>query len=148
MVYENKNIYWRSPPWLGWSLWNICLQNDHGYVSLVVSSCRSFANSSLITRIAIILTLLEQELLTLPEHLSVPPIFIGVRNTRSLVLCVYLVDLCLSLWPFSFVNIIFHFLTRFMASDYPFGILRFSKLCHKCQGVCLEGKSLDLHLNG
>ena len=68
---------------------------------------------------------------TLPGHLSLPPIFIGVWNTRSLVLCVYLVDHCLSLWPFSFVNIIFHFLTRFMASDYPFGILRFSKLCHK-----------------
>jgi hypothetical protein len=30
----------------------------------------------------------EQELLTLPEHLSLPPGFSGVRVTRSLALCV------------------------------------------------------------
>jgi hypothetical protein len=36
----------RSPPWLRWLLWNICVTDDHGYVPLV-----------------------EQELLTLLEHL-------------------------------------------------------------------------------
>ena len=41
-------------------------------------------------------------LLTLPEHLSSPPVFSGVRVTRSLVLCVYFVDRCLSFCPFSF----------------------------------------------
>ena len=35
-------------------------------------------------------------LLTLPEHLSSPPLFSGVRVTRSLVLCVCFVDRCLS----------------------------------------------------
>jgi hypothetical protein len=30
----------------------------------------------------------EEELPTLPEHLSSPPVFSGVRVTRSLVLCV------------------------------------------------------------
>jgi hypothetical protein len=38
----------------------------------------------------------KQELLTLPEHLSSPPVFGGVRVTRSLVLCVCFVDRCLS----------------------------------------------------
>ena len=38
---------------------------------------------------------MEQELLTLPEYLSSPPIFIGVRVTRSLVLYVCFVDRCL-----------------------------------------------------
>jgi hypothetical protein len=33
----------------------------------------------------------EQKLHTLPEHLSSPPVFSGVRVTRSLVLCVCLV---------------------------------------------------------
>jgi hypothetical protein len=33
-------------------------------------------------------SLVEQELLTLPEHLSSPPVFSGVRVTRSLVLYV------------------------------------------------------------
>ena len=36
----------------------------------------------------------EQELLTLPEHLSSPPVFRGVRVTRSFVLCVCFVDRC------------------------------------------------------
>jgi alkyl hydroperoxide reductase subunit AhpF len=44
----------------------------------------------------------EQELLTLPEHLNSLPIFIGVRVSRSLVLCVCFVDRCLSFCTFSF----------------------------------------------
>ena len=43
---------------------------------------------------------LEQELHTLPEHLISHPIFSGVRVTRSLVLCVCLVDRWLSFCPF------------------------------------------------
>jgi hypothetical protein len=39
------------------------------------------------------------ELLTLPEHPSPPPVFSGVRVTRSVVLCVCFVDRCLSFWP-------------------------------------------------
>jgi hypothetical protein len=42
----------------------------------------------------------EQELLTLPGHLSSSPAFSGVR--RSLVLCVCFVDICLSFCHFSF----------------------------------------------
>jgi hypothetical protein len=37
-------------------------------------------------------TLVEQELLTLPEHLSSPPVLSGDRVTRSLVLFVCFVD--------------------------------------------------------
>jgi hypothetical protein len=43
-----------------------------------------------------------QELLTLPEHLSSPPVFSGVRITPSLVLSVCFVDRCFSFCPFSF----------------------------------------------
>jgi len=46
--------------------------------------------------------LVEQELLTLPEHLSSPPALSGVRVTRSLVLGACLVDRCLSFYPFYF----------------------------------------------
>ena len=42
------------------------------------------------------MSLVEQELLTLPEHLSSPPVFSGVRVTRSLVLYVCIVDRCCS----------------------------------------------------
>jgi hypothetical protein len=39
---------------------------------------------------------------TLSEHLSSPPVFSGVRFTRSLVLCVCFVNRCLSFCTFSF----------------------------------------------
>ena len=44
----------------------------------------------------------EQELLTLPGHLSSPPVLSGVRFTQPLVLCVCVVDRCLSFCTFSF----------------------------------------------
>jgi len=56
----------------------------------------------LVTKLTRLVSLVEQELLTLPEHLSLPPDFSGVRVTRSLVLCVCFVDLCLSFCTFSF----------------------------------------------
>jgi hypothetical protein len=45
---------------------------------------------------------IEQELSTFPENLSSPPVFSGVRVTRSIVLCVCFVDRCLCFCPFSF----------------------------------------------
>ena len=81
---------------IGWPLWNTCVTNDHGYVPLVGNTSRSFPHSRLITGFVTRLTrrvpLVEQELLILPEHLSSPPVFSGVRVTRSLVLCVCFVD--------------------------------------------------------
>ena len=48
--------------------------------------------------------LVQQKLLTLPQHLRSTTVISGVRVTRSLALCVYLVDRCLSFcnvffWP-------------------------------------------------
>ena len=63
--------------------------------------------------------LVEQELLTLPDHLSSPPVFNGVHVTRSLVLCVCFVDRCLS-----FLAIVLSVLLRCADSDYPFGIFK------------------------
>jgi hypothetical protein len=96
----------RSPPWLGLPLWNICVTNDHGYVPLVVSTSRSFPHLRLIagfvTRLTRWMSLVEQEVPILPEHLSSPPVFSGVRVTRSLVLYVCFVDSCLSFSTFFF----------------------------------------------
>jgi hypothetical protein len=96
----------RSPPWFGWPLWNICVTNDHGCVPLPVKTSRSFPHSRLIsgfvTRLTRQVPLMEQELLTLPEHLSSPPRFSGVPVTRSLVLYVCFLDRCLSFCTFSF----------------------------------------------
>ena len=47
-------------------------------------------------------SLVEKELFALPEHLSSPQVFSGVRVTRSLVLYVCFVDRCLSFCTFSF----------------------------------------------
>ena len=54
------------------------------------------------TRLRRRVPLVEQELLTLPEHPSSSPIFSGVRVTRSLFLYVCFVDRCLSFCTFSF----------------------------------------------
>jgi hypothetical protein len=76
------------------------------YVPLVVNTSRSFPHSWLITwfvsRLTWLVPLVEQELLTLPEHLSSLPGFSGVRVTRSLVLYVCFIDRCLSFCTFSF----------------------------------------------
>jgi hypothetical protein len=57
------------------------------------------------TRLTRRVSLVEQELLILPEHLRSPPNFSGVRVTRSLVLCVCFVD-------------------RYTDSDCPFGVFK------------------------
>jgi hypothetical protein len=75
------------------------------YLMKVIPETRR-AHSRLITGCVTRLTqrvpLVEQELLTLSEHLSSPPVFSGVRVTRSLVLCVCFVDGFLFFCPFSF----------------------------------------------
>jgi hypothetical protein len=93
--------------------YGISVTNDHGYVPLVVNTSRSFPRSRLITGFVTRLTrrvpLVEQELLTLLEHLSSPPVFSGVRVTRSLVLYVCFVDRCLFFCTFSFLCCLFFF---------------------------------------
>jgi hypothetical protein len=78
----------------------------HGYVPLVVSTSRSFPRSwritGFVTRLTRWVSLVEQELLILPEHLSSPPLLSGVRVTWSLALYVCFVDRCLSFCTFSF----------------------------------------------
>ena len=49
-----------------------------------------------LTRLTRRVSLVEHELLILPGHLRSPPVFSGVRVTRSLVLYVCFVDRCLS----------------------------------------------------
>jgi branched-subunit amino acid transport protein len=72
----------------------------------IVNTSRSFPHSLLITRFVTRLTrqvpLVEQELLTLPEHMISPLVFNEVRVTRSLFLCVCFVDHRLSFCTFSF----------------------------------------------
>ena len=71
-----------------------------------VSTSGSFPRSWLITwlvnKITRYVSLVEQELSTLLEHLSSLSVFSGVRVTRSLVLYVCFIDRCLSFCTFSF----------------------------------------------
>jgi len=55
-----------------------------------------------VTRLTRRVPVVEQKLLTLPEHLSSPPVFSVVRITQSLVLYACFVDRCLSVCTFSF----------------------------------------------
>jgi hypothetical protein len=73
--------------YMNYSAWKMCL-----YKIIVVNTFRSFPHSWLITDFVKKLTrrlpLVEQELLTFPDHLSSSQVFSGVRVARSLVLCV------------------------------------------------------------
>jgi hypothetical protein len=62
----------------------------------------SWLITGFVTRLTRWVPLVEQELLTLTEHLSSLQVFSGVRVTWSLVLYVCFVDHCLSLCTFSF----------------------------------------------
>ena len=55
-----------------------------------------------VTRLTRRVSLVEQKMLTLPEHLSSPSVLSGVRVTQPLVLCVRFVYRCLSICPFFF----------------------------------------------
>ena len=80
--------------------------NDHGYVPLVINTSRPFPhswlNTGVVTRVTRRVPLVEQELLTLPEHMNSPPVFSGVRVARSLV---FGVVFCRSLFFFSFLSL-------------------------------------------
>ena len=63
---------------------------------------------------------MEQELLTLPERLSSPTVFSGVRVARYLVFCAVFF---ISLFVLFHLDIVLSVL-RFTNSDYPFGIFK------------------------
>ena len=65
----------------------------------------------------------QQELLTLPKHLSSTPVFSGIRITQSLLFCVCFVDCCLSFCLFSFGHCVVCSSSN-MNSDYPFGMFK------------------------
>ena len=102
---------------------NKCVINDHGYV--VVSICGPFPHAWLSTEFVTSVTrrvpLVEQELLTLPEHLSSPLIVSRVRAVWSLVFCVVFCRSLFVLFLLPMVLSVFHWFT---ASDYPFGIFK------------------------
>ena len=98
-----------------------------------LNTSRSFPHSWLITgfvtRLARRVSPVEREILTLPEHLSSPPVLSGVRVTRSLALCFCFVDRCLSFCTFSLGHCVVW--SSAISSDYHFGIFKlFLALLH------------------
>ena len=73
--------------------------------------------STFLTRLTRRVPLVEQELLTLPEHVISPPVFRGVRVTRFAVLCVMLFVLFL-------LAIVLSVLLRYTDFHYPFRIFK------------------------
>ena len=69
-------------------------------------------------------SLVEQELFTLPEHLSSPPVFSGVRVSRSLVWYVCFIDRCFCPFVLFLLAIVLSGLLRYTDSDYSFGIFK------------------------
>jgi len=115
-------IHGCSLPWLdtGILIWSEHTNGSIHFLYLVIVQITSTTGSSktmyytfqsfsyswlitgCVTRLTRRVSLVEQELLTLPEHLSSPSVFSGGRVTRSLGLCVCFVDRCLSFCTFLF----------------------------------------------
>jgi hypothetical protein len=77
--------------------------------------------------------LVEQELLTLPDHLSSSRVFSGVRIIRSLVVCLCFVDRYLSFCFFPLAIVLS--VLRYTDPEYPFFIF---KLCLRRKFILLE----------
>ena len=106
---------------------NICVTNDHGYVPLVINTYRSFPYSRLITGFVTRLTrrvpLVEQELLTLPEHLSSPPFLVGFL-LLNLLFYMYVLSIVVCPFVVFLLAIVLSVLLRYTVSDCPFGIYK------------------------
>ena len=82
----------------------ICIRTSCNYVKwgrllILIYIHDKNKGTGFVTRLTWREALVKQELLTLPEYLSLPPVFSGVHVTQSLVLYVCFVDHCLSFWP-------------------------------------------------
>ena len=64
---------------------------------------------------------MEQELLTIPQHLTSPTVFSGIQVAQSLVYYVLLISVC----PFAMSVLI-----RSTASDYPLGAFKRLLFCY------------------
>ena len=77
-----------------------------------------------VTRLTRRVSLVEQELPTLLEHLSLPPVSSGVHVTRSLVVYVCFVDRCLSFCTLSFDHCVLCSSSIYRFWLPPFGIFK------------------------
>ena len=84
MIGNSKLMKWKT------------IKIQHCQNSSNMFSVYTWLITGFVTRLIRWVPLVEQELLTLPEHLSSPPVFSGVRVTRSLVL--YTCMFCRSLF--------------------------------------------------
>ena len=76
-----------------------------------------------VSRVTRRVPLVEQELLNLPEQLSSPPVFSGIRVSRSLVLCSAL-KIVVSPFVLFLLAIVLSVVPRITNSDYPFRIFK------------------------
>ena len=86
---------------------------------IAIAILSSFMSYYFVTRVIPQVPHVEQELFTLPEHLSSPADFSGIRYARSLVFCVMF---CRQLFDLFLLAIVLSVHLQFTTSDYPFGI--------------------------
>ena len=111
-------IEWHRAHYIWLSLTHLNVHIDQGYIHVNVcrNTSRTFPHSWLVARITRRVPLVWKKLLTLPEHMSSPTVFSGVRVTWSLVLCVCFADRCLSFCTFFFLVIVWSVLLRYADS--------------------------------
>ena len=102
----------------------------HQQVQLIATNialylCKNKAmNTGFVTSVKRRMPLVEQEQLTLPEHLSIHPVFSEVRVAQSLAFCVLFCWSCVCPFVLFILAIVLSVILRLTASDYPFGIFK------------------------
>ena len=105
-----------------------------------ICSTHSWLITGFVTRLTRRVPHVKQELPTLPDHLRSPPVFSGVRVTRSLVLRVCFVDRCLSFCTFSFGNCV-------VCSSSIYGFWYLQTLLNQVRVAIVKLSKWWLHLN-
>jgi hypothetical protein len=126
MFLENvvlHEIYSKKSQWP--NTFGTSLYNRLWHWLLFILFTHSWLITGFVTRVTWQVPLVEQELFTLPGHLSSPLVFSGVGVTRSLIFCVafcrsLFVLLSFFFWPLCCLS----FFDLWTNSAYPFGIFK------------------------
>ena len=129
---QSEYVYWRTD--------NTMAKRKITVVNTSRSFPRSWLITGFVTRLPRWVPLVEQELITLPEHLSSPPVFSGVRVTWSFVLYVYFcrslfVLLLIFFWP---LCCLFFFDMRILINTLVYSNSSYKRTNNDLQNICIK----------
>jgi hypothetical protein len=116
-------FYSRHPDLVNCCVISVSQMTTCSHVPFLVITIQSFPNTRVFTwiptRVTLLVSHVEEKLLTIPEHQISPPVLSELRVARSLDFCV---EFCASLFVLLLVIVLA--VLRFTATAYPFYVLK------------------------